>query len=441
MYLPHKSIFLFIIFALAFGIVINAYSQNTEEQDYFDDNYIRNEDHIYKSNIKTVLLYKLGWKMSSPIIQLNTDKKLHLTFDDLDADYKYYGYTIIHCDANWQISDLKQADYIDGFYEDDIWDYDYSFNTTRAYTNYHIDLPTDYLKFTKSGNYILRVYVDEYKEKNVIFTRRFMVVDQKVSIRGRVNPPLGVQDKKYKQAVDFTIIKNNYNIPYPYQKLKVIITQNRRWDNAITDLIPRMIKGDELDYDYDDKNVFDGGNEFRAFDIKSLVYQSERIKKMYFDADGYQVYLLPDKRRTFDRYIFEKDINGKRYIEAERITNADTEADYVYVHFSLPYEVPLIHGNVYIVGELTAWQLSKEGLMKYNFGEHVYEATLYLKQGYYNYAYVFLEDGFDSGDITLFEGNHFDTENEYTIYVYHREEGTYYDQLIAVDFLNSLIRE
>jgi hypothetical protein len=102
--------------------------------------------------------------MSPPVIQLNSEESLTLSFDDLDADYKYYGYTVIHCNANWEESDLKQNEYIDGYYDDEIWDYATSLNTTRKYTNYLIELPTDNLRIKKSGNYILRVYVDKNED-------------------------------------------------------------------------------------------------------------------------------------------------------------------------------------------------------------------------------------------------------------------------------------
>ncbi len=417
-------------------------SQDQEKQDYFSDSYIRNQDYIYKPNIKTVLLHKAGWEMSQPIIQLNTEEKLVLTFDDLDADYKYYNYTVIHCDANWEPSDLKHNEYIDGYYEDEIWDYAMSLNTTKKFSNYRIELPTDYLRFNKSGNYLLRVYVDKDIDENVVFTRRFMVVDPKVSIESRVNPPMDIADRHSRQAVDFTIHISGYSVPFPYEKLKVVIRQNRRWDNAITDLKPRMVSHAKLDYDYDAGNVFDGGNEFRYIDLKSTTYQTENMKRKYYDpATGYHVILLPDERRTFDRYTFQEDMNGNRYIGAENAGDANIEGDYIFVHFTFPYDVPLVNGNLYVLGALTDWQFTEEGRLTYNFQEKAYETIIYLKQGYYNYAYVFLEDGYEAADITLMENNHWDTENDYTIFVYHREEGTYYDQLIAVQYLNSLYKD
>ncbi|HSG68589.1 MAG TPA: hypothetical protein VK994_07780, partial [Bacteroidales bacterium] len=139
-------------------------------------------------------------------------------------------------------------------------------------------------------------------------------------------------------------------------------------------------------------------------------------------------------RRTFKQYIRDDDLNGKYFVEREGAEFSDIAADYAYIHFTLPYQYPLVNGNLYIFGGLTQWDFTTDAMMEYDYEEHVYQKTLYLKQGYYNYAYVFLEDGEQAGDMTLIEGNHWETNNEYVILVYYREPGTYYDQLIAIQY-------
>ena len=75
--------------------------------------------------------------------------------------------------------------------------------------------------------------------------------------------------------------------------------------------------------------------------------------------------------------------------------------------------------------------------MIYNFDLNAYEAKILLKQGYYNYEYVFLENMSKTGDATFLEGSYWETKNEYTIFVYHRQPGDSYDQLVGVGFVNS----
>ncbi len=414
---------------------------NNDQDDYYEKNFIRNENYIYKQNIKTILLHKEGWEMSSNVIRLNTEDKIKLSFDDLDGDIKDYKYTIIHCDANWKTSDIPQSKYIDGFAIEDISNYQYSFNTHTEFTHYETVFPSDYTKAILSGNYIFKVFVDENEDKNVVLTYRFMIVDQKVTIDANIHKATSLADMNYKQEIDFTIHKTGFEIANPYRELTVILQQNGRWDNLISELKPKMIKGNEIIYNHDKENVFNGGNEFRNFDIKDLRYQSEEIKKIDFFNKTNQIYLHTDNRRPYKVFISEHDINGKKLIKTSERINTSTEADYAFVHFILPYPVPLIDGELYVLGAITDWQFSGKNRMKYNYDKKAYEISLFLKQGYYNYLYAFVKNGKSQGDVSFIEGNHFETENEYNIFVYYREPGTQYDQLITFRHFNSRNQE
>ena len=407
------------------------------EDEYYKNNYFRYEDYIYNDNIKTVLLYKDGFALAPPLIQLGSTEKMNLSFDDFNDDSKTYKYTIIHCDANWKPSDMISAEYIDGFTEDYISTYSTSFNTLQKFYHYSLIFPTENLRPTKSGNYILKVYKDEDTDENLVFTRRFMIYEPKVTVAGSVQRATLIEDMNYKQQVDFTISYQNYAINSPYSDLKVVITQNDRWDNAIRSLKPKYVKDNLLDYNYNDETSFNGGNEFRHFDTKSLRFISDRIKRITRDSLGNEVYLLPDARRSFTVYTTVPDINGKKLIKTDdAMRNSDIEAEYMYVHFTLPYYEQISEGNIYIFGAITDWQYKKEAIMKYNSSIGAYEGTLYLKQGYYNYEYVLLKNKQSVGDETFMEGNHYETENDYTIYVYNQEQGTNYDKLISVQRLN-----
>ena len=408
-----------------------------QDDDYFSNDYIRHRDYVYKDNIKSVELYREGWRMSPPVTNIRSGQQLILSFDDLDADVKNYHFTIIHCDAMWQPSEISKSEYISGFPDDEITDYAFSFNTLKLYTNYILSFPTDYLKFTKSGNYILKVYEEEELDSNVVLTRRFMVTDQKVTITAEVVPPVRIEDRNYRQQLEFEINSGKYYIQNPYRDLKVIVLQNWRWDNAAYNVQPRMVVGNRLDYQFLDDLIFDGGNEFRNFDLKSLRYQSERIALIDYDYYGNQIYLHTDERRTFKQYLRDDDLNGRYYIEKEDTEFSDIEGDYSHVHFTLPYEHPLVTGNLYVFGALTNWDFTPEALLKYDYEENLYETSIYLKQGYYNYAYVYLEAGTEKGDITLIEGNHWDTSNEYIVLVYYREPGTYFDKMIGIEYFTA----
>ena len=401
-----------------------------KKTEYYKSDFIRYSDHIYTPQIKTLMVYKKGFELTMPVIELGSEDAVTVAFDDLDAIKKDYRYTVIQCDALWQPTSLQPIEYLDGFTEGYINDYKFSFNTLQPYTHYSFSFPDENSKLSKSGNYIIKVYSPASEDKPIL-TCRFMVYENKVSITGRVKQATSIEDRPYKQEVDFSVNKQAYAISDYYNSLKVILMQNNRLDNQISNLKPKMVSGDILDYDYDDANVFNGGNEFRNFDIKSFNYNSERVRKISRDSAIYHIFLYDDIRRPFKVYVSEDDINGRRLIKNEERTDSDIEADYTRVHFTLPYDKPLLDGNFYILGALTNWQFLPEAKMNYDFSRKAYSCTMLLKQGYYNYEYVFVGNNSTTGDETVAEGNHSVTNNEYFIFVYYRQQGEYYDRLVG----------
>jgi hypothetical protein len=381
--------------------------------------------------------------MSYPIMSLDGGDKLKLMFDDLDTDLKYYHYTLIHCNANWQPSDLVQKQYLAGNFDDDIKNYKYSLSSGIQYINYSIEFPNEFITPLVSGNYILKVY-NGYNSDEVVITRRFMVVNNKVEIKPTVKEATNVTERFARQEVDFTVNHQNTPILNPYDNVKVVLMQNYRWDNAITGLVPRYINGTLLDYNYEEENVFDGSNEFRNFDIKSLISQTINIKRIQYEEKDklLHVYINDDENRSFKRYLSMPDLNGNYLIKKdESLTDSDIEAIYVKVHFSLKQYPALKEGNVYIFGKLTDWKFKEEFKMKYDTLNNVYEQDVLLKQGYYNYMYCVVKDGSkNKGDLTHYEGTYFETENDYTILVYYRNPVLYYDELIGIQTFNSIRR-
>lgn len=406
-------------------------AQINKTDDYYGTAAIRYEDHIYTPKIKTVQLHDESFEISQPVINLDSPQKLKLSFDELDADFKNYSYTFIHCNANWEPSNLMPAEYIDGFQDNPISSYRYSFNTLQKYVHYYTTFPSGSSRFIKSGNYILKVYENEDPEK-IIITKRFMVFQNKITIAARITRTSDAVYSNYNQEVDLNINYNNYKIQNPYSDLKVVITQNNRWDNTKKNLKPLFVKDEELVYELSQDNVFPGGNEFRYVNIKSLRYQSDRVSKIVRDSTVNHVFLVADEKRSFKRYEFEQDINGNFLVKINEGNSSEVEADYCYVHFFLPLDNALTEGDLYVFGAFNGWQCNRENMLHYNEKRFGYEATIYLKQGYYNYQYAFLKDGTTLADETIVEGTHYETENTYTIYVYHQQQGTYYEQLIGV---------
>jgi len=223
--------------------------------------------------------------------------------------------------------------------------------------------------------------------------------------------------------------------------LNVAILQNNRWDNAITDLQPMYVKNNELTYDYNDENNFNGTNEFRFFDLKSLRYASNEVAAITKNSSGVpQIVLVPDEKRTYSTYRTDQDIDGFYLVKNDDAFNDATESEYVNVFFSVPVEQAFVGRNVYIFGELSLWNMSKDFRMSYNNVSKQYEAMVLLKQGYYNYQYMVEEPGRTYGDLTVLEGNHSETDNEYSIFVYHYDINTGYYRVVGALFTDTFNR-
>lgn len=406
---------------------LNSFSQNGNEF------YYRNA--IFKEEIKSVQAFREGFEMSYPIYELGSDANLIFRFDDLSGQATNYYYTAIHCDAAWNESFILQNEYLEGFYENPVEDYAPSFNTTMAYVNYHIRIPDEKLQLTRSGNYVLVVYEDQDKEK-LVLTRRFQVLEPKVNVSGMVKKATFDPFKGDNQEVDFTIYHEKFEIVNPREEVKVVVMKNRRWDDAITNLKPLFIRDHELVYDYDKENVFPGGNEYRYFDIRTKRYNGENVLSTSFHRPYYHSTLIPDEIRAGKKYFSYEEMNGQYVVESQdRVEDYDTECDYLFVHFTLPLEAQLVGGSVNVFGALTDWNANKSNEMTWNYEQATYELTLLLKQGYYNYQYVYVPEGSSKADDTVIEGSHYETENEYQIFVYYRGMSGRYDELIGHQLL------
>jgi hypothetical protein len=403
---------------------------------FYENGPLRYSDHVYQQGLRSVRLSPLGANRGFPVIALNSGERLLFSFDDLYEDYVEYSYTVIHCNADWQPSDLMSSQYLANLTNDYITDYSYSINALIPYTHYRLTLPNDKIKFTKSGNYLLLVYRDGNQSQPVI-TRRFMVYEELVSVGATVKRPNAVSLMNTHQEIDFTVNHPNYNIQNPYQDLQVHVLQNQRYDNALTDLKPRFVQQGALVYQYDEENTFAGGNEFRFFDIKNLQSLSQNVRNIE-RTDKFEVYLAKGRPRTSTAYSTWPDIDGQYRVRRLDAGNSETTADYALVNFYLSRPEGPLPRPVYVFGELSTWKLRPEFRMQYDQKAGAYRLQAYLKQGYYNYMYAQLPDKPARGvDLESLEGSHWETQNTYQILVYNRELGARYDRLVGFGAFNS----
>jgi hypothetical protein len=414
---------LFFIFRLCTNVI-------AQGGDYYDPTFLRYENHVYNKNIISVIFEQSGVPLSDPVINLGSSEKLTLTFDDLGEEVSDYSYKIIHCDRNWQPSALSESDFTGGFYTDHIANYKQSFNTIQHYFHFKLEFPNENLSPLISGNYLLVVFDNSDPDK-IVLTRRFWVVENIASIETNIHRATEIELRNTHQEVDIKVNTGSLKIGNPYSDAQLVIVQNNNQSMAISDLKPQFVLDKELDYNYDEGNVFQGGNEFRNFDIRTIRFKTQYIEDFSMDPASKitTVELKPDQRRGTQRYSTEDDLNGRYLIKVYEGRDGDLEGDYLKVKFKLPVLEPFENGQIYIFGQLTNWEITPEAKMQFDVDNNQYINELYLKQGYYNYEYLFVPNSSKKPEIAETEGQHFETRNDYSIFFYTREPGTRYDKL------------
>jgi len=393
-------------------------------------------ESIRGSQFRTLRAFVTGNDLSYPSIPLDGDQSLTFMFDELGTQANTYYYQIIYCNADWSLSDLFTDEYMDGFAENQITNYYFSVNTTVPYINYQVAIPNDEVKLKLSGNYLFRVFENQHRD-SIILTKRFMVYEPIVRIDAQIARPLGVDFRDAGQEVNLKVYHDDLPINDPFSEVKVFIIQNNRPDRIISNLKPVFIRTNEMDYQLPGQNLFIGSNEFRLFDFSDRSRFGLNVNDVRYVDTIYHIQLRLDEARTVKKYFWEEDMNGKYLVNHTNSNDVNESADYAYVHFYLPMNDPFIDGSVYVLGGFCQWQLNKENKMTYNYNQKYYETILLLKQGYYNYIYTKVDNYTHQPDEVLLECSHFQTENDYLIYVYHRGFGQKYDRLVGYQVINS----
>jgi len=398
---------------------------------------VTNENRVYDDNIMTVLCYSENDQLTDPVIKLGSNDWITFSFDDLSNKDYLFKYTIQHCTADWQNSDLDKMDYVDGYFEDDLNNFAFSFNAKLPYIHYSLRFPNSNMHPKLSGNYIIKVYLDNDSDQNVLITRRFYVVEPIVTIKADVPfYPENLEYTNIKQQIDLSIRTPDIFSAQPAKRFSVTIRQNGRWDNAVQNLKTTSVTTNLLEYNYPNGIVFNGGNEFRFFDMKSFWYQSQYIRRIVPTSDGYNVTLHTDASRAQRQYETYGSIHGRKLIKARNNQNSSLEGEYANVFFTLKQN-KIKNADVYILGAINDWHLNDNSKMTYNASLREYKGQMFLKQGYYEYLYAVVKKGSTKGDVTLLEGDHWETNNQYTIAVYYQARMPEYDRLVGWITINA----
>jgi hypothetical protein len=366
-----------------------------------------------------------------PIINLGS--RLMLSFDALNGDEEDYYYTITHYNFDWTPTDLSKSEYLDGFDDVRIQNYQNSVNTLQIFSHYELTIPNrDTREIKKSGNYLLSIF---NSDGELIFTRKFLVMENVAKVGVEIKRARNLKVINEKQVVQFTINSPDLLLINPKQTVKTLVLQNSNLNTAITDLVPQYTMGNELIYKYDTEASFGGGNEFLSFDNKDERSATNGVRSIDL-TDVYENYLYTNIPRYDRPYTYNPDLNGNFQVRNVDARNQDLEAEYVRMHFNLQYYDDLGDKELHIYGNFNNWTIDGSTYMKYDATTGSYRNARLFKQGYYNYKYVVVNrDGsIDEGAVS---GDFWQTENDYTVIVYFRDLGARYDRIIGAGYANS----
>lgn len=382
-------------------------------------------------NIKSAAFVQNGQTVV-PIFPLGDN--FTFAFDDLFGDEANYYFQVVHCDYDWKPSQLNKAEYITGLDDQRIVQYLNSFNTLQLYSHYSLSFPNKFMQFRVSGNYILKILNDD---REVVLSRKFILYENLVSVPMQVKRARQVRDVNFKHNLEFSIKSATINFQSPLQNVKVMLLQNGRFDNTITNVKPMFTMGNDLIYRYDRETQFWAGNEFLWFENKDVRAATNFVGRI--DAnETYNAYLYTHEAAGAKPYTFAPDKNG--WFLPMRVNSQDPniESDYVWTFFTLSAPAYFGKSDVYISGMFNNYALTPEFKMDYNEKKAVYEKAVLIKQGFTNYQYV-LADATGKIDFeNALDGNFYQTENDYFAIVYYRENGQRYDRVVGKGVASSV---
>jgi hypothetical protein len=339
--------------------------------------------------------------------------------------------------ADWSPVQMGYFDYIKGFTQQRINTYRVSSAMLTRYTHYTTSLPDRNMVPTKSGNYLLKVFLNG-DTTQLAFTRRILVVDNKMAVATQIQQPFNQQAFKTHHRLLVQVSTKGIDIRYPQQQVKLFALQNFRWDNALQNVPPTFLKQDMLSFVNEQEMLMPAMREWRWLNIRSFRLLGDRVSSQQNTNKIFEVTVQEDLSRVGTPYYFFRDYNGMFVTETVEKINPFWEADYGKVHFSYkPAGGQPYRKELYLFGEISNYGKDATAKMVYNAEKQVYEGEMYLKQGYYDYVFGLYDPATRRFEMDATEGNVWETENTYLVLIYYRELGGRYDQLLGLQAVNS----
>lgn len=372
---------------------------------------------IYSPQVKSLqVVVNQNWQ-SLPVMKLNSADRLYVGFDELSHDYHRYICHIERCEADWTTAtEMFESDWLNGFNDLIVDDYEHSINTTVPYTHYQFSLPNDQCHLKMSGNYRLHIQEDGTDED--VLTVEFMVTEQSMQLSMTATTNTDQDTNGRHQQVSMSIGYMNHSVVRPDEQIQTVVMQNGREDNCRRNVRPAFVNQNGQEWSHAMEYIFDAGNEYRKYEVLDPTHPTMGIDYIRWDGDHYQVFPYISEPRP--NYLYDEDADGAFYIRNSDNRENDIISDYVWINYRLKSD-PVSDGYIVIDGQWTT-ENSETYRMTYDEDAGMYTASILQKQGYYSYQYLW-EDSRGTRRPLPSEGNFYPTENRYQAFIYFKEVG------------------
>ena len=351
--------------------------------------------------------------LNRPVMTLGTDDVLTIGFDEMSHNYHRLTCHLEHCEWDWTPSEgLFDSEWLEGFNDLPIEDYQNSINTTVLYTHYQLTLPNDRCRLKMSGNYRLTI-VDEDEGNEEVLQVEFYVVEPLMEVGLSATSNTDIDHNVSHQQLGMTVNFGTLRITNTEEQLHTVVMQNWRDDNARRDVRPTLVNAKGVEWLHCRSLIFDAGNEYHKFEVLDVSHATMGLDRIEWDGHHYQAY--PFTATVRRNYLTDVDADGAFCIRNSDRTESDYTCDYVWVNYSLqaPYQ-----GDLYIDGHWATDSDRETYRMRYDGAQGIYYTRLLQKQGYYSYHYLTAD-----GQIPASEGSFYQTENRYQALVYYQDTG------------------
>ena len=383
-------------------------------------------------HIRTVQLGVNGDFERLPVIALGSGDRVTLAFDDLTHEYRRYTYTVEQCNADGTLNEeLFDTEYLASpASEDVIENYENSLNTSVLYTHYTLTIPNANVRPKLSGNYRITVKTENDEgEEETALVAYFAVNESCAGLSITCDTDTEIDRNATHQQLSLRADLGSLPLRDASSEVKLIVTQNRRTDNALFGIRPTSVSGGVLLWEHCRDLIFNAGNEYRKMEMPATRYPGMHLDHIRYYDPYYHATVMPDTPRR--NYLYDEDQNGRYVPRCENSAAPETEADYLVTHFAL--ETDYVPGRrIFLDGRWTDFAFSDEYELHYDAEAQAYTAAVLLKQGYYSYQYLALTEAQPEKGLTApYEGDFYQTSNEYAALLYYRRTGDRYDRLVG----------